>query len=192
MTGVVTAYDKRGQIRNFLINGVEPSLIARTVGCDPSYISQLLEDKEFYAEVEAGRLLHLQKGAELDQQYDKLEDMAAKKLLTALTFMSKPMEIARVMEIANRAKRRTSVDVSQQKALAQVNITIPQVMLQQVVTNPNGEVVRVGDTSLVTMPSSTFKNLALEHQNEPLEIPAELQRSQALVGQDGNGENGDS
>lgn len=155
--------------------GVPPSAVANALGVDISRISQLLGQDDFAAKVVEKKFESLSKNNERDVQIDSLEDALLKKLENCLPFMTRPMEILKAFTVLNSAKRRghfVQEDLTQKQNIIQLNI--PQVIVNKFQTNINNQVIKVGQQTLVTIPSNQmFKQLekasALKLSNNPTE-----------------------
>ena len=152
------------RIVTLLGQGLSAEVVATAVGCDPSYISQLLSQDEIHKRVSELRVQSLQAATKRDNKWDSIED----KLLDAMSekvdnmasFM-KPGDLIRFLSVVNAAKRRGA---QAQDAMTinntTVNLTIPQRALQQFVVNSVNQVVQVGEQTLLTLPSQNIKALA--------------------------------
>lgn len=167
LAGAKAPVTQKDQIESMLVQGISPAIIANQVGCEPSYISQLTADDEFMERVNARKAAILTRGLDLDSMYDDIEAKAGAKLQSYIGMISDPMKLARILQVANGAKRRSSapIDTGNQNAVL-VNIVLPQAILPHITVDNQGEVVNVNGTSLVTMPSATFKSLAERMQDE--------------------------
>ncbi len=147
------------QILELLGCGLSNEVVASSIGCDPSYISQLMADEAFNAEVVARRAKTLQANTTRDRHIDKIEDALLDKLEQAVNFVHKPLDIARLFSVVNTAKRRgvearESVTINQQV----VNLTLPKTAATEFVVTEKGEVVEAGGQTLVTMSAKTLLN----------------------------------
>lgn len=144
------------QVRDLLGQGLSNEIVATTVGCDPSYISQLMSDETFSQEVIALRAANLTAANSRDKSIDSIEDSLILKLKDAVdqNLIYKPNDIMRAFFTVNNAKRR-GVPAHEAVVIQNrvVNLTIPQVVVNKFVTNIHNEVVEVGNDTLVTMDS---------------------------------------
>lgn len=139
---------------SLLGSGIPPSAVANALGVEPSYITQLMSDNGFADAVAEKKFVALSKHNERDGVIDSIEDGLLKKLQDNLVYMQRPMEILKSFQIINAAKRRGQ---SAPEALTTkqdaITLTIPNVVLNKVTVNIHNQVVKVGDKSLLTMPS---------------------------------------
>lgn len=141
--------------------------VAATLGVSPSLISQMLSSEEFKEALVEKRYETLQRHNKRDSAYDELEDAALEQLRVSLPMVMRPLELTRIIQTLNAAKRRGSSSphaVHQQQNIATINM--PTKIINQFVTNINNQVVNVGGQPLITMPSSALlKNLEQKNGN---------------------------
>lgn len=167
------------KICKLLGQGIESSRVAAAVGCDPSYISQLLSDHSFAAKVQEYKLTFLAESTARDRRYDKLED----KMLDIIerdvdnnpvAFKSTSEKIRNLVLLNGMKRRGTNADVNPTSVHNMyVQLNLSGSMLQKFikeVRNADNQVVKVGDRDLISMQSSNLNNLIGEH-NDPEERP---------------------
>lgn len=132
-------------------NGVAPSAAAAAVGCDPSYVSQLLKDTGFATKVAELRSASLVAATERDNKWDSLEDKLLAKLDDLLPFMMRPMEVVKALAAVNNAKRRGVGADSNAQVTNIVVLQLPQVVRQRFQLNDRQEVVEVEGRTLLTI-----------------------------------------
>lgn len=148
--------------------GVAAEQVASAIGVSPSYISQLLAEKHFADKVSDLRYAALQKHNTRDGKYDSLEDKLLDKLERAMPLMVRPDTIMKAMQVVNGAKRRgSSGPATVNNTQNIVNLMLPSVITQRFATDINNQVIKAGDQSLLTMPSSQLlKQLTREDTKE--------------------------
>lgn len=162
----------KDKIKALLGQGHSAELVSTIIGCDPSYISQLLEDELFRNEVSELRVQALQAATDRDRKWDGLEDKLLDKINTAVDFVIKPREIAQLLSLANAAKRRgTTAQETITINSKVVNLLIPAKLTMNFSLNQNNQVIAVGEKSMLTLPSNKIDELAKEHN---LQIPAQI------------------
>ncbi len=118
--------DLQDRIKSMLGQGLSGSVVASAVGCDPSYISQLMEVEEFKNEVLTARAGKAEHSVARDEKWDKVEDMALDKALQMLPLVSRPGDLIRIGQMANAAKRRaTEFANASESAAPTVQLTLP-------------------------------------------------------------------
>lgn len=140
--------------------GIAPVIVAQSLGCSESFISQLLSEEDFLKQVVELRYSALKKHNDRDSAYDALEDQLLTRLQQTMSYLMDPMKIARILQTVNAAKRRgqsTPDSVTQQSTI--VNLTIPSVIVNQfrVTKDVNNQIIEAGDQKLVTIQSGTLR-----------------------------------
>jgi hypothetical protein len=176
------------KILKLLGSGISPGVVATTVGCDPSYVSQLLGREDFALKVAEMRCATLEAATTRDNKYDSIEDRLLEKLEDVLPFMMKPRDILDALTKVNAAKRRgaqplTTVDTSKQVI---INLSLPVQIVKNFVQNKQGEVIEVGDRQLINMPAADLmKSLeqrrALDEQSSAPQIKLSSEQSKRSV-----------
>lgn len=141
--------------KKLLGSNLGPTDVGQALGCDPSYISQLLMDDGFRAEVLALRMEALQAQTTRDRNIDKIEDKLIEKLEENIPYLVKTTDILRAFAILNGAKRRGAAaggDINFNTKIVQ--ISLPEAARRAFIptVNGQGEVVQVGEEVTTTMP----------------------------------------
>lgn len=135
--------------------GLSNSEVASTVGCDASYITQLMANDEFRAAVTELRVKSLTAATERDDKINDLETVAIEKLETMIEWVTKPRDMLTVFNVLNAAKRRGTAPKDNVIINNQiVNLTLPAEALSRLVTNARNEVVEIDDIPMITMQPS--------------------------------------
>jgi len=143
--------------------GIAPETVAASLGVTPSFISQLLSEENFAAAVAELRFKNLSKHNERDNKYDELEDSLLSKLTDSLPLLQRPMEINKVLQTVNQAKRRgSSAPDSIVEKQSIISLTIPVQLIQQFHTNAQNQVVQAGEQTLLTMQSGSLSDMAFK------------------------------
>lgn len=142
------------RIRDLLGRGIPAANVALAVGCDDSYISQLMSEESFRAEVQAMKAANFQRYTDADDSLDAAEQAALKKVSQLMPFVSRPGEAAACFRILNSAKRRVAESSSIAHAPSTiVNISIPMVARVAMLTDQQRQIIEVDGRPLVTMPA---------------------------------------
>lgn len=155
------------RVKTLLGHGVPLEAVARAVGCTPSYISQLMSDDNFRAEVSEARMQTLAAASERDKKIDTIEDKLLNKLHELIDFMHKPGDVLRAAAVVNKMQRRGQGQQDNNTVIHQnvVQISLPQSVASRFVTDINGVVIEADKQSLVTMPATQLmKKLATESE----------------------------
>lgn len=157
--------------------GIPPSVVANTLGVDPSRISQYLSDNNFAARVVEKKFESLSKHNEQDTLVDDTEAALLKKLNDSLPFLTRPMELLKAYQVLNLAKRKGQIipeTLTNQQRIIQLNI--PQILIDKFQTNIHNQVTQVGSQTLVTIQSGQMLK-TLEASNVSNQTPTNEQLS---------------
>lgn len=156
------------KLLGLLGKGYTAAQSAQATGVTEGYVSQLMSEDWFAEKVQELRFLNLAKHQQLDEKYDDFEEEMLDKLKKMSKMLIKPMEIAKVLQIVNGAKRK-SVTNTDPATLTQniVQLNIPIAIANKFTTNANNQVVEVSDAkgrtqALVTVTSGQLEGLSRE------------------------------
>lgn len=163
------------RIKQLLGGGVQPATVALTLGCDASYITQLLGNEQFADEVRQLKLRALQKQQVRDDAWDEMEDTLLAQMKKLLPMMIRPEMVMRALELANKAKRRGLAPTEQTIVNNTiVNLNMPERHLVQFQKNSRNEVIDVDGRPLATLPSTVITKLASQLQDSTLPKEQEI------------------
>jgi hypothetical protein len=156
------------QIRTMLGDGIEPIAIARALGCEPSYISQLMEDEDFKAAVQQQRVINLTDATGRDKKLSRLEDLAIERLEATLGFVTRPMEAARILSIVNGTKRRGAElnGAQAQGSAPTVVLNLPQAARVSFTLNASSQIIDVEGRSMAPLPNNKLLELAAARKQQ--------------------------
>jgi len=163
--------------------GLPAVAVAAALGVTESRISQLVSDPSFSAQVAELRFANLSKHSSRDAEYDSLEDQLLEKMKDLLPLMYKPMEVLKAISVINAAKRRgASAPETLTSQSSVVQLIMPTQILQQFTTNIHNQVIKTGETDLVTIQSSAMKKLLNESHNgaQDVIIPTLSSRTESI------------
>jgi hypothetical protein len=150
------------QLINLLGAGITQRAAANAVGISEARVSQLMALPEFSDKVSILRVAGTQKDIERDNKYDELEDKALKKLGGALDFVSRPMEILKIVSTLNAAKRRREqVQNNNTGTGAIVQLILPTIIVEkhQVQLGAANQAVAIDGKELAPAPITMLENL---------------------------------
>src|SRR6478609_1276475 len=170
------------RIIQLLKHGIPPSAVAKAVGCDPSYISQLMADENIREEVSLARVNDVEKGVTVDSQIKNIEEKALQRLDDLVAYVSKPTELLRIFEVMNTAKKRTEeiTGLNQQSTAPLVNITISQHAAVALRISSDNQVVEVDGRSMATLPSKQLTE-RLKERREALPLVTDAQTAEQVL-----------
>lgn len=141
------------KIIQMLGNGLTPSIISKALGCDPSYISQLMADEGIRLQVAEERIKDLDRAVKADDLADEIEFAALEKMRALLPFVSRPLDAARIYQTVNGAKRKTQeVTANSTPTAPLVQIQISQEAAVKFRLSSDQQVVEVDGRSMSTLP----------------------------------------
>lgn len=153
------------RIKKLLGNGLPGTIVASTVGCDPSYVSQLMEDEGFKNDVLVLRAGKAQGAVARDTSWDTVEQMALDKAIQMLPLVSRPNDLIRLAAFANSAKRRaTEYAGAQETGASVVNIILPQAAAVHFQMNNNSQVVEIDGRSTAALPTKHLQEMMKERK----------------------------
>ncbi len=147
------------QVKKLLGSGLQAETVASAVGCEPSYISQLLGNEIFANEVAVLRSESLMANTARDSTMGEIESSLLNRLKDAVDsgLFYKPRDILHATSVVNRLQRRgASAPTSIHMQQTVVTLNLPAAAASRYTINPKGEVLEVDDQTLVTMPARTL------------------------------------
>lgn len=148
------------RIIDMLGQGLPGNVIASAVGCDPSYISQLMENEDTRTIVAEKRAVRAEAGLQRDAKWDKVEDLALDRAISMLPLLTKPSELVRVATLANAAKRRsTEVAGINDSTAPVVTLNLPQAAVVNFQMNVNSQVIAVDGRSMQALPTNKLAKM---------------------------------
>lgn len=158
------AGDITSQIKEMLGAGIPQHAIANTLGIDPSYISQLLQDPEFSTEVQVKQIANLRGATDRDKKLEALEDKAIEKLDQLVQFVTRPLEAARILSVVNNTKRR-GAELGGNAGVGGapiVQLVLPEAARVTFTFNQSSQIVDVEGRSMAPLPSARIQQMLVE------------------------------
>ncbi len=185
----------KDKILALLGNGIPASVVATSCGVSPSYVSQLQDDPHFAEQVATLRITHLTDNTARDTRMDKLEDALITKLEELIPYTTKAMEVTRIFQTLNAAKRRGAANAGQEMPATQQIITLnmPTQTINNFKLTERREVIEVDGRTLVSMQGSALlKVISARAGTKQLEVinePANLNTKDSRETDDGAANN---
>jgi len=157
------------RVKMLLGSGLDAASVSTTVGCDPSYITQLLSDDAFRGEVLTLRTEALQLQTQRDRRTDSIEDELLSKMEDTVKYLTRPHDIRSFYQTINKAVRRGAAVSAGNINITQniVTLNLSGAARKLFTTNGQGEVVQVDDQATVTMPLQHLIRKVIKPQKEP-------------------------
>lgn len=155
------------RIKAYLADGLKPADVATILGCSPGYVSQLMKDENFKAEVEAALLANSKPQDEvLESRYHSLEHNIVKRMNEELAGaeigdLTKALDSVTRANDARYKRKHPALQQPGVNVTQVAHIYLPQhVMPAPVMTlNEKSEVVAIDNKPLAPMSASGVKNL---------------------------------
>lgn len=146
----------KDQALALLSQGLKQSVVASALGVEESYVSQLLTDEDFAAELAQKKKELSVADVAYDTKLDRATEDALDRIETKLPFanLQQTLQAFKVLDGAKRRKERGTPGA--ENAGVTVNILLPTVIAPRYLQNQSGEIVEVEGQ---TMLSATPKNL---------------------------------
>lgn len=163
-TAVTSSFEERAL--SLLSSGISAAKTAEALGVDPSRISQLISEENFSARLAEAKFEALSKHNQADAELDTIESKLRTRMMETIDTVYKPMELTRMLQVVNAAKRRGQSAPENIVEKAQIiNLTMPVKIVNKLVTNINNQVVRANEQDLVTIQSGTLAARYKEQTN---------------------------
>lgn len=166
----------KSQILEMLSQGLSPVQVAGALGVSESYISQLLGDEDFSAELDEKRALIVQEDIEYDNQIDRVEGTFLDRI-EAKAPLANLQQSLQAFSVLNKAKRRKDSAIVRNAPAAGtvVNLQLNIGLLPSYLTNGKNEIVEVEGKSMISAtPRKLDEILALRTGNSSQQKAVQL------------------
>lgn len=180
------------KMMSLLGGGYPPAVVASSLGVSESYVSQMMSLDWFSGMVQEIKFLNLRKHTEMDDKYDDLEDKLLNKLDKLIPFLVRPMDVTRVLQTVNAAKRKGAGNATPGTMNQNIiQLSIPPALFQRFTANVHNQIVEVHNgtgqqNSIVTTSSGSLERLSRETREAGR---AELELSDRIRAEIGNSKN---
>lgn len=167
------------RIMKLLGTGLLPVEVARAVGVDDSYVSQLQKEPSFVQQVNELVTKTFAEQSEIDENYIAIEKSLSKKLKQSAEMMYNTDLILRTLKFANEAKRKMAPGLvnnngqgpGNETIINHVTLILPTSVSREFILNPNNEIVGIAGEDLTTLPSANINKLVTQNRNELKSLP---------------------
>lgn len=157
-----------------LAEGLSPSTAASVLGCTPAYISQLLQNEEFKAQIAAYRAEVIPQKSDdelITTKYLGLEHKLLQAMESALPGAELPHITNALKVVADRQEKRLSrlhqpVAPANNSTQVVVQIAIPASSIPAITLNQQREVIAIDNQPMSPMASSAVQNLFKQKRAE--------------------------
>ena len=154
------------RIKEYLADGIKPAQVCTLVGCSSAYISQLLSNADFKAEVEAAMLHNTKPQDEiLSSRYTSVEASILSAMQSQvdgadLPQLSKALDsITRAQESKAKIRNPALAGGAIVQQVVQINLPMHALPAPQAQLNDKGEVIAIDNKLLAPMSANGVKNL---------------------------------
>ena len=161
------------RVMKLLGNGVLQVEAARACGVGEAFVSQLMKESDFIAQVNEIVSKNFALQSEIDNNYVEVERKLSERLLKNSEMIFSTDQMLRVLKFANEAKKKTapvqhngngSGNSDGSGNLKPVVLILPTVVVKEFVLNPQNEIVGINGQELSTLPSAQLPNLVAKHK----------------------------
>jgi hypothetical protein len=153
--------------------GVPPVQVAATIGCDESYISQLMGNEDFVLELASKKAAATQEDIKFDNLLANAEQQALENIEKRLPLanMQQSLQAFRILNTARRRKDGNILPTDGGTTVV-VNISLPQVAIPHFITNEKAEIVEVGGQTMISASPKQVEALSNLKRDQQLRIEA--------------------
>lgn len=135
-------------------NGTPSVAIASVLGCDPSYVSQVLGEEQAAAQVAEMRAAKAVKRQEHDEGIEAAEKIALQRIHALIPFETNIVRAAKVFQVLNGAKKTTDLsNNTTPQAGAIVTLSLPAAAHVHFKLTSDSQVIEIEGRSMVPMQS---------------------------------------
>lgn len=146
------------KVVKYLSKGLSTTAIAKAVGCEPSYISQLREREDIKAKVAANSAELEVADVTFDEELEDAEETALARIKRQLPMANLGQALV-AFRTLNTARRRKDGPVAPVQVNVNVTLELPSSALPRYVTNQQNEIVEVDGRTLVSAAPQQLANL---------------------------------
>lgn len=148
-------------IIRYASRGFKQVEIARAVGVDESYVSQIVNDPQYASQIEMAAVQETEKNSKYDDKLDLVEDAAmdiVQRKLSLATSMKDALLVAH--RINSMKRRRDTAPATRQPQATVVNLVLPQIAVNNYVMNSQSEIIEVEGRTMISAAPAQLENLA--------------------------------
>lgn len=164
--------------------GISAAVVAATVGCDPSYISQLGAREDIAQRIAELRAKKASEYVQHDSDIHELEKEALVKIGRLLPMQTDLMKVVQTFKVLNAAKKSSDIGVTANSAQPQavVTLTLPAAAHIHFKLTTDQQVVEIEGRSMVPLPSNMVAQKLRTMKADRLLEAALVQRETPAIG----------
>jgi len=169
------------QIIQYAASGVQQIQIARMLGVDDSYVSQVVNDPDNASKIQELAAEISEENRKFDDDIDASEEIALATVKRRLGMANMQQSLVALKTLNSLKRRRDTSPAMRQQTGTVVQLMMPQVTLVNYVANSQAEIVEVEGRTMVSAQSS---QLAVLMQQRLGRVPDENNRQMSQVKQE--------
>jgi transcriptional regulator with XRE-family HTH domain len=181
----------RDQIISNSAKGLSQVQIARMLGVDESYVSQVVNSDDGKQEIEALAAGISEENAKFDSDLDSAEQVALERIKSRIGLANFQQSLA-AFKILNAANRRRDTAPAARQTVGEIHtVVLPQVAVTQYIMNTQSEIIEVEGRTMISasakqLPQLIQQRLGRAVEERKVELSAEKQNrtTELLAGVD--------
>lgn len=168
------------QIADLLIQGIPHGIVAETVGCDPSYVTQVSQEEVIAQQIAEARAKRASKMVKHDNVIHEIEDIALDRIKRMLPNVSDIMKVTRVFDVMNKARRAGDHGMQGQSVQADevIALRLPTTAKFKLTMTTDRQIIEVEGRSMVPLPSAVvaqkLRDAKAKRLLDTIDMPSKL------------------
>lgn len=160
------------KVKRLLSQGLPPEAVSRILGCDPSYISQLLSQPDFANSVAEQRLATADATITQDEKIRNIRGALIDKLEEVVPTLYKVPEILAAFKIIDQAKNQSGLGTYNPTEVQNVvQLHLPANAKLQFTLSQAKEVIEVDSRPMIRAHESEIVKMVKKHEQKQLALP---------------------
>jgi hypothetical protein len=131
-----------------------------------------MSDKDFATQVSIARTTGMTEALDRDSKLDKLEDLLLDRMQDSVAYVTKPMELTRIFQTLNAAKRRSTPNTGELPQTQQIiSLNIPVHVVANFQLSNTREIVEVDGRALVSMSAKQLRDQLDRRDDDANRLP---------------------
>ena len=167
------------KVVDLLASGLSTSAIAEALGCSQSYISQLQSQDSIAEAVQAKKVAKTAKAIETETKLTDIKQVLVNRLSELAPYMTKPMEVVRVLEVVDNMERKSAMRPAQSTGNQIVQLVLPKQSHVRFTLSAQNEVIEVEGRPMASLPAPQI--WAQLQEKSPTQVAQRFQRPQEKI-----------